>query len=55
MKFKNIIFDLDGVLINSRSNMNKSWSSTSKKYNLKIRFNKYEKFIGLPLEKYLLN
>ena len=53
MKFKNIIFDLDGVLINSRSNMNKSWSSTSKKYNLEIKFTEYEKFIGLPFRKIL--
>lgn len=53
MKFKNIIFDLDGVLIDSKSNMNKSWSNTSRKYNLNIKFNKYEKFVGLPFRKIL--
>jgi beta-phosphoglucomutase-like phosphatase (HAD superfamily) len=55
MKFKNIIFDLDGVLIDSKSNMNKSWSNTSRKYNLNIKFNKYENLLVCLLEKYFLN
>ena len=53
MKFKNIIFDLDGVLINSRSNMNLSWTNTAKKFDLKINFKQYEKYIGLPFKKIL--
>lgn len=32
-----------------------SWKNTSKKFNLKISFNKYEKYIGLPFKKILIN
>lgn len=57
MKKKNkiIIFDLDGVLINSLPNMRKALKLTSKKINLKLPFNKYKKFLGLPFEKILEN
>ncbi len=54
MKFKNIIFDLDGVIIDSRSNMKLSWIKTSKKFNLNISFKQYEKYIGLPFKKILI-
>lgn len=54
-KDKIIIFDLDGVLINSLSNMRKALNYTSKKINLKLSFTKYKKFIGLPFEKILKN
>ncbi len=54
MKFKNIIFDLDGVIINSRANMYKSWTNTSKRFDLEISFRQYEKYIGLPFKKILL-
>ncbi len=55
MKKKNkiIIFDLDGVLINSLPNMRKALNLTSKKVNMKLPFNKYKKFLGLPFEKIL--
>ena len=49
-KFSNIIFDLDGVILNSESNMRKSWQNTSKKFNLNIDFISYKKFIGLPFK-----
>ena len=52
---KIIIFDLDGVLINSLKNMEISWSLVSRKYNLNISFNKYKKNIGLPFESILKN
>lgn len=52
-KKKLIIFDLDGVLINSLSNMEYSWNAVKKKYNLSAPFSKYKKFIGLPFDKIL--
>ena len=54
MKFKTIIFDLDGVIIDSRSNMRLSWTNTSKKFDLNISFKQYEKYIGLPFKKILI-
>ena len=55
MKKKNkiIIFDLDGVLVNSMPNMRKALNLTSKKVNIKLSFKKYKKFLGLPFEKIL--
>ena len=47
---KIIIFDLDGVLINSIKNMEISWKYTSKKFGLNIKFEQYQKNIGLPFE-----
>ena len=41
MKKKLIIFDLDGVLINSLPNMKKALKLTSKKLYLKLSFKKY--------------
>ena len=52
-KKKILIFDLDGVLINSISNMKISWNSTSKKFDLNINFEEYKKNIGLPFKKIL--
>ena len=53
MKKKIIIFDLDGVLIDSKKNMQVALAATSKKLNVHIDFNKYIKFLGLPFEKIL--
>lgn len=50
---KNIIFDLDGVLIDSLANMRLSWSSANMKFNLNIPFNKYQRHIGKPFEEIL--
>ena len=47
MKNKLIIFDLDGVLINSLSNMEYSWNQVRKKCKIKKNFNAYKKLIGL--------
>ena len=53
------LFDLDGVLIDSKNNMKISWKSVQKKINLKIPFNKYFSLIGNPfltiLEKLKIN
>lgn len=40
------LFDLDGVIIDSKKNMRISWSSVNKKFGLKVPFNKYFFFIG---------
>ena len=35
-----LIFDLDGVIIDSRKNMELSWKKTSKTFKLKVTFKK---------------
>ncbi len=47
-QIKLVLFDLDGVLINSKSNMHSSWTAVKKKFNINVHFNKYFKCIGLP-------
>jgi len=54
-KKKLIIFDLDGVIIDSKANMKVSWDLVNKKFNLKIPFSKYFKNIGKPFRIILLN
>ena len=53
MKKKLIIFDLDGVLIDSKKNMEISWNGVCKKFDLEINFKKYFSLIGLPFEEIL--
>ena len=49
MKKKILIFDLDGVLIDSKENMFLSWKQVQEKHNLKqIKFYDYFKNIGRP-------
>jgi len=55
MKKKLIIFDLDGVLFDTKKNMELSWNSVKKKYNLDISFNNYFKLIGQPFYTILKN
>ena len=50
MKKKLIIFDLDGVLINSLSNMEFALNKTSKNLEVKLNFKLYKKYLGLPFE-----
>ena len=50
---KIIIFDLDGVLLNSKINMKYAWNFAKKKNNLKISFEKYFENIGTPFENIL--
>lgn len=54
-KKKLIIFDLDGVIVNSLVNMRISWNYISKKHNLNVSFSEYKKYIGLPFKKILKN
>ena len=51
MKKKLIIFDLDGVLIDSISNMRIALRMTALSMNIKLNFNLYKKYLGLPFEK----
>lgn len=50
-----IIFDLDGVLINSLPNMQYALKKTSIYLDQKLNFKEYKKHIGLPFEKIMLN
>ena len=54
-KIKLVMFDLDGVLFDSKQNMEISWNEVKKKFLLKIEFNKYFKNVGLPFQKILRN
>ena len=54
-KKKIIVFDLDGVLINSKKNMQLSLKLTNKELGLSISFKNYEKYIGLPFNIILEN
>lgn len=45
---KLVLFDLDGVLIDSKENMRCAWTAVKKKFNLKQSFENYFKNIGLP-------
>ena len=49
---KMIVFDLDGVLIDSRENMKVSWQQVNKKLNFGVKFSDYflapqKSFIGI--------
>jgi phosphoglycolate phosphatase len=52
-KIELIIFDLDGVLIDSRKNMMLSWKKVRASFNIKIPFKKYFENIGMPFDSIL--
>jgi len=54
-KHLNFIFDLDGVIIDSRRNMQISWNKTSSKFKLKQNFKEYFKNIGIPFNEIIKN
>ena len=54
-KKKLIIFDLDGVLIDSVSNMKTALKMTSSSLKIKLDFELYKKYLGLPFEKIMKN
>ena len=47
-KKKLVLFDLDGVLFDTKKNMKYSWDLTSKRFDLKVPFKNYYQFIGRP-------
>tara|TARA_Y100000389_G_C17467924_1_gene527433 strand:- start:5104 stop:5757 length:654 start_codon:yes stop_codon:yes gene_type:complete len=52
-KFSHFIFDVDGVILDSKNNMRLSWVETNSKFNLKKKFSKYFVNIGLPFSEIL--
>ena len=47
-KKKLFVFDLDGVLIDSKPNMKFAWNMVRKKFNIKTQFDQYFQHIGIP-------
>jgi HAD superfamily hydrolase (TIGR01549 family) len=54
-RIKHICFDLDGVLIDSLSVMEKAWNFATEGLNLDVHFSAYKSQIGIPFENILLN
>ena len=52
-KKKLIIFDLDGVIIDSKINMRFAWQAVNKRFKLRVSFEKYFNHIGKPFNKIL--
>ncbi len=48
-----ILFDFDGVLIDSLPAMEIAWNSVQKKYGITNNFSEYKKYIGLPFNNIL--
>ena len=54
IKKKLLIFDLDGVIIDSEKNMNSAWNYVQQKYSLEnVKFKNYFKHIGRPFNEIL--
>ena len=53
MNKKLIIFDVDGVLFNSKKNMSFAWKKVKSVHKVKPDFKNYFKFVGLPFNKIL--
>ena len=47
---KLILFDLDGVLLNSKRNMELSWGAVCKRYDVNVEFEDYFSNIGRPFK-----
>ena len=52
---KTYIFDLDGVLIDSKHMMEQSWNLCKLEHELTQPFSEYFKYIGLPFRDILRN
>ena len=50
---KIILFDLDGVLFNTKKNMERSWNDVKKEFGININFKFYFKQIGIPFNQIL--
>lgn len=56
MKNKNlIIFDIDGVILDSKSNMEFAWNEVRKKLDISIPFENYFSLIGRPFKDIILH
>ena len=53
IKFKSLIFDLDGVLIDSKRNMEASWQECQRSFDLENSFQDYFSLIGRPFNEIL--
>ena len=53
MNFKTALFDMDGVLLDSRPVMEKAWQETCRSYDCDIPFDDYIKHVGKPFEEIL--
>src|SRR3990167_7393186 len=47
-KYRLVLFDLDGVIIDSKRNMELSWLAVQTVFELNVPFEKYFKLIGRP-------
>ena len=52
-KFSAILFDFDGVLIDSIELMKLAWNEIKKTHQLDIEFEKYKRFLGIPIKNIL--
>ena len=50
MNKKLILFDLDGVLLDSERNMELSWLAVCEQYGIDVKFENYFSYIGRPFE-----
>jgi len=50
---KLILLDLDGVIIDSKLNMKKSWRKVRRETKTTVKFEEYFKCIGMPFKKIL--
>ena len=50
---KFIIFDFDGVIVDSKKNMELSWKKVQTDLQIKVGFKRYFKKIGMPFENIL--
>ena len=50
MKKRCILFDMDGVLIDSRPSMEIGWIEVCNQFNFSIPFARYLEYVGMPFE-----
>ena len=48
MNKKLVLFDLDGVIVDSKHNMMLSWNAVREKHNIDVKFKDYFENIGRP-------
>ena len=54
INFKKIyLFDLDGVILNSKKNMNLAWNSVREELGIEVKFKDYFTKIGIPFKEIL--